>query len=101
MATFKGDWHKFMNELARLGCRTHPVGEKRPNAFGLFDMHGNVREWCWDWFDRDYYQTGPRLDPTGADAGPTRIYRGGYWASNTWDMRIRRAWQPPGHVGGK
>jgi formylglycine-generating enzyme required for sulfatase activity len=96
MAAFKGDWQKFMKELARLGCRTHPVGEKRPNAFGLFDMHGNIREWCWDWFDKDYYEHGPKVDPTGGDAGPTRIYRGGYWASNTWDTRSAVRGNEPG-----
>jgi formylglycine-generating enzyme required for sulfatase activity len=87
MATFKGDWQKYMNELERLGCRTHPVGEKRANAYGLYDMHGNIREWCWDWFAAAYYQNGAKVDPIGAGAGPTRIYRGGYWASNSWDMR--------------
>ena len=57
--------------------RTQPVGEKQPNPWGLYDMHGNVLEWCWDWMGNypDYAQTNP-LGPT---SGTTRVYRGGCW----------------------
>jgi formylglycine-generating enzyme required for sulfatase activity len=47
------------------GDRTHPVGQKRVNGFGLFDMHGNVWEWCWDGYTADYYKQAPGDDPRG------------------------------------
>ena len=45
--------------------KTHPVGEKKPNAWGLHDMYGNAAEWCADWYDKDYYMVSPGRDPTG------------------------------------
>jgi serine/threonine protein kinase/formylglycine-generating enzyme required for sulfatase activity len=59
------------------GGRTHPVGQKRPNGFGLFDMSGNVSEWCWDWLGETYYQLGFNEDPTGPTVGIKRVHRGG------------------------
>jgi formylglycine-generating enzyme required for sulfatase activity len=56
---------------------SHPVGEKKPNAWGLHDMHGNVYQWCWDWFSNDYYKQSPRCDPAGPPAGLSRVLRGG------------------------
>ena len=56
----------------------HPVGRKKPNAWGLYDMHGNVMEWCTDYFDKKYYAAkGNKIDPTGPATGTTRIIRGG------------------------
>jgi eukaryotic-like serine/threonine-protein kinase len=67
--------------------RTHGVGEKRRNGFGLFDMHGNVKEWCWDRAGRDYYERSPAADPLGADRAAIRAIRGGDWWSEPGDCR--------------
>jgi len=61
------------------GGTTHPAGQKKPNAWGLYDMHGNVSEWCYDWFDPAYYQASPPNDPTGPAIGAQRTLRGGSW----------------------
>jgi formylglycine-generating enzyme required for sulfatase activity len=59
------------------GGKTHPVGEKKANAFGLYDMHGNVGEWCHDYHNAGYYGKSPADDPTGPTAGTNRVARGG------------------------
>jgi formylglycine-generating enzyme required for sulfatase activity len=55
------------------------VGSKAPNPFGLYDMHGNVEEWCYDWFSPTYYAESPGEDPAGPAEGSTRVKRGGAW----------------------
>ncbi len=57
--------------------QTHPVGTKKPNRFGLFDMLGNVWEWTSDWFSADYYKKSPKMNPPGPKSGKFRVRRGG------------------------
>ena len=59
--------------------RTHPVGKKKPNKWGLYDMHGNVWEWCSDWYDEKYYEKSPKDNPKGSNAGTSKVLRGGTW----------------------
>jgi len=61
------------------GSTTHPVGQKLPNAFGLYDMHGNVYEWCWDGYDESYYGQSRAGDPPGPSQATGRVSRGGSW----------------------
>jgi len=59
---------------------THPVGQKKPNELGLYDMTGNVFEWCSDWFSYTYYKDGPPNNPSGPDSGLWKVLRGGSWS---------------------
>lgn len=67
--------------------KTHPVGQLKPNAWGLYDVHGNVHEWCLDWFDRNYYSQSPSISPGGPLSGLAKALRGGDWGSEEWYCR--------------
>ena len=71
------------------GKKTHPVGEKKANPWGLYDMIGNVAQWCNDPYDKDYYQKSPSENPRGPAEGDKYILRGGGW--NATAERCRSA----------
>ncbi len=89
--------YSFGNDAGRLndyawhagnsGSTTHPVGQKKPNAWGLHDMHGNVAEWCNDRYAKDYYQASPAENPRGPEEGQERVLRGGAWNSSPESCR--------------
>jgi formylglycine-generating enzyme required for sulfatase activity len=96
-ANYDGD-HTYGN--GRKGIdpqKTREVGGLAPNAFGLYDMHGNVWEWCSDWYDEKYYAGSPGVDPSGPSGGATyRVLRGGSWNYNPGICRsANRDWITP------
>ena len=78
-----GDYAWFGNiEIGNCDNIPHPAGLKKPNRWGLFDMCGSNWEWCNDWYDGAYYQSGMKPDPRGALTGKLRVMRGGSWICN-------------------
>ncbi len=92
-----GDDEKQLREYAwyqgNSDDKTHPVGEKKPNAWGLYDMHGNVWEWCQDWWKDGYYKESPVDDPTGPTEGSGRVFRGGSWHDQARDCQSARRYR--------
>ncbi|WP_455664485.1 SUMF1/EgtB/PvdO family nonheme iron enzyme [Phocaeicola sp.] len=81
-----GDYGWYYNNSLR-SYHTQPVGTKKANAWGLYDMHGNAYEWCSDWFNYYYYESSPGKDPTGPATGNRRVIRGGTYATNPVECR--------------
>ena len=80
------------------GETTHDVGTKQANELGIYDMSGNVWEWCQDWYGKTYYENSPSTDPLGPDSGSARVLRGGSWWTVAGGCRVaNRNWDSPGY----
>lgn len=80
---WRDDYSNYQNRIFDNGTQTHAVGTKQANAWGLYDMHGNVSEWCQDRYDVSYYSNSPVVDPAGVTTGEFRMMRGGSWYNNS------------------
>jgi formylglycine-generating enzyme required for sulfatase activity len=74
-------------------ARPCPVGMYWPNAWGLYDMHGQLDEWCLDWYSEEYYHYSPRENPTGPQTGEMRVLRGGTWGNSARFCRSAFRWR--------
>ena len=85
--------YSFGDDPAKLGeyawydknssLRPHPVGQKKPNPWGLYDMHGNIWQWCNDFYKVEYYNESPKENPRGPKEGETKVLRGGCWKTSS------------------
>jgi formylglycine-generating enzyme required for sulfatase activity len=100
-----GDSERQLREYAwydgNSGNKTHPVGQKKPNEWGLYDMQGNVWEWVQDWYGKDSYTSAAVTDPQGPPSGSHRVIRGGSWYYGAGSCRSAyRGHYGPGYRGG-
>lgn len=99
-SSFKLNLHKYAwyhdNAFKNGEMYAHQVGQKRPNQWGLYDMLGNVYEWCSDWYRRNYYNKSPINNPKGPRFGKGKVVRGGDWARTDYFLRVsaRRYYSP-------
>ncbi|MDD2331302.1 MAG: SUMF1/EgtB/PvdO family nonheme iron enzyme, partial [Candidatus Cloacimonetes bacterium] len=70
------------------GKKTHSVGGKQANELGIYDMSGNVLEWCWDGYNESYYSKSESRDPRGSGSGKSRVQRGSSWSGNDYSCRV-------------
>ncbi|MDH6357495.1 formylglycine-generating enzyme family protein [Parabacteroides sp. PF5-9] len=75
---------------------THPVGQKKPNSWGLYDIHGNAWEWVSDWYNDNYYKQSPSIDPQGPAEGTQKVVRSGSFheTSGSWRTSFRKSYAP-------
>jgi formylglycine-generating enzyme required for sulfatase activity len=94
---WESDLANYAKRLRDNGNQTRSVGKKAPNGFALYDMLGNVWEWCSDWYGEKYYQVSEESDPQGPCAGEYRVLRGGSWINPPRYVGLsNRLWYNPG-----